>query len=401
MFQDHIGLQDDYPYFAESRVQREYIMRYHHDRTRNNNQLKGDFHKFNTISSLAPPYQQHLDMNIVANRLIRPLDLDFFGIRFRRGQSKDCLPEVKMITSLLIRRQYYRELCPSALGRLFIESLTGLRQIRHERWRLPWTLGQDIYDMAYGPTEVWNPSGAGTVLGSKLPPSLESLHIFEDFNAAIHGRTHTETPRRSGIQVLKGLVSSAPNLKHLSVSFFSDAMDCLKLPAGIFANLESIALTSQVYLRPETGPPNRLLYKAANAAMKMPKLQIMELWNCANGHADILRYESVGTASSSACRLTWRSSWCCMKSTLEKRVVEAWEEVASTNASRELIVETYPLPPGSYSQYGAMLHHLKLRNSILDPISGMQVRVGTGEEDQREATVWRSATPDSYRRTHY
>ncbi|ROW02405.1 hypothetical protein VMCG_06077 [Cytospora schulzeri] len=371
IFQDEIGLQDDYPYLADSRVQKEYIMRCHNNMTSNNNRLKDDFHKFKTGSSLAYPHQQQLEMNLMANRLIRPLDFDFSKTPIRRGQSKKRLPKVKMVTSLLIRRQYYRELCPSALGRLFTESLTGLRQIRHERWQLPWTIGQVLYDMEYGPTDAWNPSGLGTVLGSKLPSPLESLHIFEDFNIAIHGQKHVGKPRRSGIQVLKGLADSAPNIKHLSVSFLSDAMDCFEPPFGTFPSLESIALTSQGSLQRDPALLNQLLYKAAIAAMKMPKLQIMELWNCANGHADIIRYESTGTAESSACKLTWRSSW-REKSTLKKRVIEAWEEVASTNASRELSVEKDPLPKGCYSEYGAILHHLKLRDSILHPISAMQ-----------------------------
>lgn len=76
------------------------------------------------------------------------------------------LPEVKMVTSLLFRRQYYRELSPSALGRLLDESLTGLRNIRHERWRLPDPLFQEMHDYSYGPIEgvtssqrgFWDPS---------------------------------------------------------------------------------------------------------------------------------------------------------------------------------------------------------------------------------------------------
>lgn len=396
MYQDHIGLQDDYPYLADSIVQREYAMRCHHDMNSKKNQLNDKFHGFKDGRPQVPPQHPFMVMNMVGNRLIRPLDFDFFGVRFKRGQSKDRLPEVKMVASFLIRRQYYRELCPDAFSRLLIESLTGLRHIRNERWRLPGLFRQDEYRMSYGPTKDWNPSGKGTVLGSKLPSTLESLHIFEDFNVAIHGSTHSDTSALSGIQVLKGLASSVPNLKHLSVSFLSDAIDCFEVSVGTFPRLESIACTSQSYLQRNPVLVNKLLYKAAKAAMRMPELQIMEVWNCEDGYADILRYESTGTAESSACRLTWRSSWCNMKSMVIKCVVEAWEKVASTNASRLLIVEMDPLPHASYTEYGAVIHHLKLRNSILNPISAMQVRVGTGEEDKLGVTAWETATRNPF-----
>lgn len=300
-----------------------------------------------------------------------------------------------MVRSFLIRRQYYRELCPLAFGKLLVESLTGLRHLRHERWRLPWLFDEDMYRMLYGPTEEWNPSGKGMIIGSKLPSTLESLHVFEDIVVNMHGIDRDESVV-SGIQVLKGLASSAPNLKHLSVSFISDAMDCFDPSDDIFPHLESISLTSQANLQRNPVLANRLLYKAAMAAIRMPKLQIMEIWNCENGHADILRYESRRTAESSACTLTLRSSWCSLKAMVTRRVVEVWEEVASMNASRELVVEMDVLPAGSYTEYGAIVHFLKLRHSALHPISAMQVRVGTGVEDQPDVSVWRSATRDFF-----
>lgn len=167
-------------------------------------------------------------------------------------------------------------------------------------------------------------------------------------------------------------------------------MVCFEMQKCIsFPNLESIALTSQEYLQPDQPGINDLLRKAAIAAMRMPKLQIMELWNCIDGHAAIFRYESTGTAESSASRITWRSSWDFPLEELRRnRVIMAWEKVALRNAGRELIVETDPLPFGAYSRYGAILRHLELRNMILDPISCMQVRVGLGEEDDVETKAW-------------
>lgn len=383
MFQNDLGIQNTYPYLAETGVQRQYMMQHR------NGVITDHFHWFDNGQSITALRPGGIDGFHMAERLIQPLDFDFFRIKFKRGQSKDHLPKVKMVTSFLIRRQYYRDIHPSALGRLFDESLTNLRDIRHERWRLPYDIFQEMHDWTYGPTEEF-PSGQGGTLGSKLPSSLESLHIFEDFNATIHGSETSNRPRPSRIQVLKGLAISAPGIKHLSVSFLSDAMDCLEISDHMFPNLQSIALSSQTYLRP-TQSFNELLHKAALAAMKMPKLQIMEIWNCENGYAAIFRYEATGTPESSACRLTWRCSW--YAASIRDRVVKAWKNVASTIASRELILDTDPLPPASYPQYGSIIGQLKLRSFILDHISQMQVRVGAGSEDEVDIPAWRPTTP--------
>lgn len=383
-FQNVLEIQNAYPYLDESSVQRQYMMQ----------------HRTGIITDLFQRLGNRQSITVpMAARLVRPLDFDFSGVRFKQGQSKDRLPEVKMVTSFLIRRQYYRDICTSALARLYNESLPNLRTIRHERWRLPHDLCQQMYDWSYGPTQEFPFKSLGQMSSagskSKLPSSLESLHLFEDFNATIHGSRTSSRPRPSRIQILKGLATAGPGVKHLTVSFLSDAMDCLEIPDNsLFPNLESIALTSQTCFRPTSFTNfNVLLHKAALAARKMPKLQIMEIWNCENGYAAIFRYEATGAAESSACRLTWRCSW-YPASPIQDRVVKAWETVASTVTSRELLLDiTDPLPPRSYPRYGCILGQLKLRSFILDPISQMQVRVGTGSEAEVNIPVWKPTTP--------
>lgn len=243
-------------------------------------------------------------------------------------------------------------------------------------------------------------SGESIVLGHGLPPSLESLSLFEDTSSKspeaeevseVYG---TDTFRLSRIQVLDGLAGRAVNLKHLSVSFLSDAMECFKFPAGGLPNLQSLAITSQEHLQPTDSKVKRILLDAATAVTKLPKLQIMELWNCENGHAAILRYEATETVRSRTCELTWRSSWYSTQSTIGADVTEAWEHAAH-ESSRQLTFVLDPLPPGPYSHYGAILRHLKLRDYILDPVTAMQVRVGIDEEGQAEVPVWRVSVPYS------
>lgn len=261
-----------------------------------------------------------------------------------------------------------------------------------------------MYEMAFGPIETsfghrdQELSEKSIVLGHSLPSSLESLSLFQDTSSKSPGLDEmSEIYKRdmspsSRLQVLDGLAGRAANLKHLSVSFLSDARDCFKFPAGALPNLQSLAITSQEHLQPTDWKVRRILLDAAIAVTKLPKLQIMELWNCENGHAAILRYEATETLRSGTCELTWRSSWYSTESTIGDDVIEVWEH-AVHKTSRQLNFRLDPLPTGSYSHYGAILRHLRLRDFILDPVSAMQVRVGIDEESQPEVPAWRASIP--------
>ena len=43
-------------------------------------------------------------------------------------------PKVEIITGLLIRRQFYRKIALSSLGKLFSDAFLCLRRFRHEGW---------------------------------------------------------------------------------------------------------------------------------------------------------------------------------------------------------------------------------------------------------------------------
>lgn len=133
--------------------------------------------------------------------------------------------------------------------------------------------------------------------------------------------------------MFQSLAKSIVNFKHLLVSFLSDAKTCSTFPAGALRNLKLLALTSQLCLESTEQFTNYLLNLAARAAMEMPKLQIMELWNCAALYTAVFRYEATGTPESSACRLTWRRSWVSRASSNPwecDSLITAWQHVAST-----------------------------------------------------------------------
>lgn len=391
--------KDDYPFRAGISAQREYIMRCHKDKVGMLvNELRSRNHDIGSISRI-PLGALHLYVDrTFAERPLSRLDFDLFRVNFNAGQRPSRLPEVKMVASLLLRRQHYRTLSNNALRTLVEESLTGLRDLRFERWRLADPSSQELEDWKLGLALI-SPLGAGGILGSKVPSPLETLSLFEDFSENMHGANQFNEPRPSRLKLLALVANYAVNIKHLSVSFLSDAKDCLDLSGHTFPKLQSIALTSQHWLEPTEENTEKLLLLAAKAAETMPSLQIMEIWNCRNGHAAIFRYEATGTSESSASRLTWRCSWDIPeKPIVWSKVIAAWRHVASTIAGRELRFTQDPLPrvPYQYRTYGGIMHQLKLRNWILDPTSVMQVRMRTAAENEPEVEAWRPSVPDSY-----
>ncbi|KAK7699701.1 hypothetical protein SLS64_011474 [Diaporthe eres] len=404
LLKDDVEHRDDYPYRAGIGAQRDYIASHPVEVRRRASTLHEQLTSNPTahdMNNLVLPYA--VDYNNPfpnlnegsAIRLISPLDFDTFEVKFRPKQRRDRLPEVKMVSSFLMRRQYYRALSVFGLRTLVTESLTGLRNMRCERWRTQFSFQQD-WELA----RALNPSIlGGTIFGPTIPSALEMFCLFEDFSIKMHGPRKAREPRPTEIAILHWVAISGVNLKNLAVSFVSDAKDCLQFSQRTLTKLESLALTSQHWLEPTQENTQKLLYLAARAALKMPSLQIMEIWTCGNGHAAIFRYEATGTAHSSAARVTWRCSWDAAEKPIAwDGVIAAWRHVAATNALRELSFTEDPLPHGShwYEKYGEIMHQLKLRNLILDPISVMQVRMGTGAEDEPEVEAWRSSVPDSY-----
>jgi hypothetical protein len=236
----------------------------------------------------------------------------------------------------------------------------------------------------------------GTLLRGSLPSSLECLSLFEEHSSRSFANTrHVYNWRASRIRVLDGLAGRGLNLKHISISFLSDAMDCLKFRDNSFPNLQSLAITSQEHLQPtDVVKVREILLVAAAAVRRLPKLQIMELWTCEKGHAAIFRYEATETMPSGTCEITWRCSWHPMQSTLGARVMATWGYTAQS-ASRQLTLTLDPLPDDLYDEYGAILRHLKLRDFILDPVSAMQAQVGTVAEGQPEVPAWKASIPYS------
>ncbi|KAH6854041.1 hypothetical protein B0I37DRAFT_441106 [Chaetomium sp. MPI-CAGE-AT-0009] len=248
------------------------------------------------------------------------------------------LPQVDVVTRLTIRRQLRRRLQPIAL-QLVLGKLSRLEHMVYEPWR-PWDrFHARVVDQEYA-----------FVIRNGLPKSLKTLSIFEDFDdslAAALARLGPLGPvfpvdsvRIVDPRIGATFASRSLDLEQLSVSYLSNAEDffgaCLQ--TWTWEHLRSLALTSAL-LQP-AGNPGRiyaLLSSAAAAALRMPKLHTLVLWNGRRGNACAFVYHH---QDRSRPYIAWRSTW---DLELTHAVVEEWQTVASQVRPSELGIEKQPV----------------------------------------------------------
>jgi hypothetical protein len=90
------------------------------------------------------------------------------------------------------------------------------------------------------------------------------------------------------------LALASLGLEHLAASFIADASHFFEIDARWeWPNLSSLVLTSK-RLTPDEDPTEigTMLHAAAAAAMKMPQLETMEIWNGRKGLAVLFKYQT-------------------------------------------------------------------------------------------------------------
>lgn len=144
--------------------------------------------------------------------------------------------------------------------------------------------------------------------------------------------------------------------------------------------LQSLALTSPLLTHgADRGKVSDLLMDAGEAALHMPKLHTMTLWNGGRGEACAFTYRRQG----GKCPITWRGTWDLKP---ESCVVQAWERVASKYSVYSVWVESQLLRRGTISSHGDAIHQLDLPSGVVDPVSLWQIR-------REESLRWRRTVP--------
>lgn len=112
----------------------------------------------------------------------------------------------------------------------------------------------------------------------------------------------------------------------------------------------------------------QLLIRAGQAALEMPRLETMEIWQTCTTEEAIFRYESQPQPT-----VTFLSRF-DMEPMWTKEAQDVWERVAKENAFGKLVVRFEDLPPhpgdfeGCHYIFGT-IRHLKLQELVIDPVS--------------------------------
>ncbi|KAH6892379.1 hypothetical protein B0T10DRAFT_559966 [Thelonectria olida] len=280
------------------------------------------------------------------------------------------LPQVKVVTGFIVRRQCRRQWAPHTLRYLWAK-LPRLEHIAYEPWQLfNKRTQQQERDPAY-----W------AMIDAHLPQGLKKLSIFEDFNqdhitlsrrnwlSAVEPETKPDRVRIPTPAVGAAFAARSLELEQLSVAFMADARDFFdaRQPQWRWENLRSLVLTSVLMTRSSKFQMFDLLRDAAEAARCMPKLQTMVLWNGAVGEACAFAFCKEYASAS----IAWRGTW---ELKLRPDILQAWTRVADESGRYQLRVETELVQDSDIPSHGYAVHYLNLPSFVVDPVSLKQIQ---------------------------
>lgn len=148
----------------------------------------------------------------------------------------------------------------------------------------------------------------------RLGNSLKRIVIFENFNQQypaviqryLRGMTECDSMRKPAPAVGRSVALASLKLEHLAASYITDASHFFKIEASwVWLNLSSLVLTSRLLTPDEDSSEiGAMLQAAAAGAMKMPQLEIMEIWNGRKGLASLFKYQAFRKTQQAT--ITWR-----------------------------------------------------------------------------------------------
>jgi hypothetical protein len=214
------------------------------------------------------------------------------------------------------------------------------------------------------------------LLESLASHRLRRLVLFENFNQtypASYINLGCDPMRIPSSHVSRAVANASLTLEHLSVSFMIDASDFFDARelSWKWPNLTGIALTSRLLVPESSMLLDDMLQAAAAAAMKMPNLETMEIWNGKKGLAMLFRYQRAerGRLAVITCRGTWEIS-------LQPPVIQAWNSVALRHRGQGLVITMELLDADvDVNSHGDAICHLKLSSAVIRPVSLRQIQM--------------------------
>ena len=326
---------------------------------------------------------------------VEPFDSDEL-----ESQWWDQLPSMPVVTGLLLRQQSRRRWKSPVLARMCAR-FPRLQEVHYEPWR-EWDSMQIRTDKCqYScilPTQAVNRSGLQkSFIADNLHPYLDFEYFFDSFqrsNNHIRRLTVFENFNQQYPTIMQlfqfgvelagcdsirnpaptvGRMAALASLKleHLAASFVVDARHFFEVePSWVWPNLTSLVLTSKS-LVPDEDPTKieTMLQAAAAAAMKMPRLETMEIWNGRRGVAALFQYQALRHQHQA--RIVWRGTW---KLALETSTIRAWEAVMDQYGGRKLDLVREQLDGAVVKSHGDAIHLLKLSSPVIRPISLWQIQ---------------------------
>lgn len=201
---------------------------------------------------------------------------------------------------------------------------------------------------------------------------LCKLTIFENFNESYPEKySQRSTMREPDSAVSQKLANASLHLTTLSASFMVDAGFFFAARQGPWKweKLTSLVLTSRV-LTHDADPSdiNNMLRDAAAAALKMPRLDTMELWNGRRGVAMLFRYQRARNGQSVIITVRGTSDF-----SLGVAATEAWDMVARRHRHGRVVVQTSWIDPRAIRCHGDAIRHLGLSTDVVRPVSLQQI----------------------------
>ncbi|KAF7958555.1 hypothetical protein EAE96_002095 [Botrytis aclada] len=244
--------------------------------------------------------------------------------------------------------------------------LPRLQEIHYEPWREFFGVMQKITDKYLQ-----------RLFESLSCSQLQRLVIFENSD-----QTYPASYRDFGCgpmripssSVSSALANASLTLEHLSAPFMVDASHFFTARelSWKWPNLTWLALTSRLLVPQERSEElDDMLQAAAAAAMNMPNLETMEIWNGEKGLAMLFRYQRHKREQPAV--ITCKGTW---ELILQPLVIQAWDSVSLKHCGRETVIIKEVLNMSdSIKSHGDAIRHLELSKPVVRPVSLRQVQM--------------------------
>ncbi|GJC79910.1 hypothetical protein ColLi_02748 [Colletotrichum liriopes] len=262
------------------------------------------------------------------------LDFDTgFGEMIFQGPTNDKnqikIPQVRAVRRLLMDRRYFRSLSAQALE-LILRRLPCLAEIKYVYWCGVDREEQSLRDLA------------NLALLKTFPSTVTEILLLEIYDTELHEhsrKANDEAVAAAAVEATRRLSyfdgSNALDAAHFFKDFYPGLPRQPVLPEP-WTTLRFLALTSRSTMKHDVSPllANRLLVAAANAALHMPELQVMELWISWRLRGTfVFRYAVLENATVVETGAAWPFD-------LQQEARDAWERVAFANTRHRLSEKT-------------------------------------------------------------